>query len=76
VAGNRVAADITAPCEFTSRIINCRTQPGCKPGDIEQAIGECDMTAVYEAGRWWLCTSTFQSVVPLSPSMRLFFGGR
>jgi hypothetical protein len=77
VAGNRTSANITVACEFTSRILNCRDdQMGCLVGGIEEARGNCNMTAVYEADRWWLCTSTFQPLVPLSPSMRLFFGGR
>jgi len=48
---DRRYADITAPCEFVSRLK--------ANGKVETAKGTCTLTSVYEDGRWWLCDSHF-----------------
>jgi len=76
VAPNGMSASMTVACAFTSRIKACSgTQnPSCKVGGTEKVQGNCNLTAVYEQKRWWLCVSTFDGV--LVPSMRGFFGIR
>ena len=70
------SARVTAPwsrgdakvrCAFTSRRLNC--PPGspasCRVGTIESVAGDCNLTAVYEQQRWFLCESTFSgSLLP------------
>lgn len=48
----RTFADSRIPCQFTARIK--------ATGQIEVATGECQLTAVYENWRWWLCDSHFR----------------
>ena len=76
VASNGMSASMTVACAFTSRIKACSGthNPACKVGGTEKVQGNCNLTAVYEQKRWWLCVSTFDGV--LVPSMRGFFGIR
>jgi hypothetical protein len=61
IADNRMSARMVVECEFRSRIIKCPDDaPGCVVGSTGTARGDCNLTAVYEQARWWLCTSTFQ----------------
>lgn len=66
--------EMTVRCEFSSRRKNC--PPGspssCRVGAIENVEGNCNMTAVYEQQRWFLCDSTFDG--RLVPIMQGFFG--
>ena len=67
--------NITISCAFESRRLKCpANDEDCDVGDIEEASGTCRLEAIYERGRWWLCTSNFSSSSDLSPGMRLFFG--
>ncbi len=52
----RTFAWISAPCLFRSQKKN---------GDREAFAGNCELTAVYDAGRWWLCDSFFRNAVPI-----------
>jgi hypothetical protein len=51
--GNRTAAEVVAACTFRDRKIS--------NGDLGMAQGDCLLTAIYEQGRWWLCTSNFNA---------------
>jgi hypothetical protein len=70
-------AETRITCEFRSVIRNCRASdgPDCRVGATERVSGDCDLTAVYEQRRWWLCSSRFNNAV-LLPSMRPFHGWR
>lgn len=50
-ASSATFAWITAPCD-----IHDHHFPNNRDGD---SIGSCDLTAVYEQERWWLCQSSF-----------------
>lgn len=54
--GERTYAWISAPCLFRSRKKN---------GEREAFAGNCELTAVYDVGRWWLCDSFFRNPVPI-----------
>jgi len=56
VNGERTFAWVTAPCLFRSRKKN---------GDPEAYAGRCELTAVYDQGRWWLCESYFRNAVAI-----------
>jgi hypothetical protein len=49
--GSRTGATVLAECTFRDRKIS--------NGDVGMAHGDCILTAIYERGRWWLCTSNF-----------------
>ena len=72
-----VFAEQRVSCEFISTIKNCIPSdgPDCRVGATEHVRGDCDLTAVYEQRRWWLCTSNFNNAV-LLPSMKPFRGWR
>jgi hypothetical protein len=53
-------ATISAPCVFLSRFKN-----GTLDGPW---AGDCELTAVYERNRWWLCSSQFENEVLVSTS--------
>jgi hypothetical protein len=59
------AATISAPCVFRA------TQ---KNGTLEAWAGDCDLTAVYEQNRWWLCSSEFNNEVPIAVAAPLTNG--
>jgi hypothetical protein len=69
--GARTFAWIEAPCLFRSRKRN---------GSLEGFAGNCELTAVYDQGRWWLCESYFRNSVPIPTSgawpLRRTFGQR
>ena len=79
IAPNRLSAIVHTACSFTSRVIvdkpldpGCQT---CRKGDVGSTSGDCWTTNVYENGRWWLCTSNYQSATgPLTAWERAFFG--
>jgi hypothetical protein len=50
VSPNGLSAHILAPCYFRARQNN---------GTREASRGDCDLTAVYQQGRWWLCSSSY-----------------
>jgi hypothetical protein len=54
--GDRTFADVFAPCVFRSTR---------KDGTKEAYSGNCELTAVYENNRWWLCESRFNDAVAL-----------
>jgi hypothetical protein len=79
VSSSRSSANMTVACSFTSRVESCSPSgpnvPACnKIGSIESVKGDCNLTAVYEQKRWWLCDSRFVSNGLLPASMRGFFG--
>ena len=81
VGSNRLTANMTVACSFTSRIANCSppgpNAPACTMvGSTESVRGDCNLTGVYEQKRWWLCDSRFASKGVLPLSMRGFFGIR
>ena len=81
VAPSRSNANVTVACSFTSRVESCSPSgpsvPACSTvGSTESVKGDCNMTAVYEQKRWWLCDSRFASNGLLPTSMRGFFGRR
>jgi hypothetical protein len=51
--GTRTGATVVAECTFRDRKIS--------NGDVGMAHGDCTLTAIYERGRWWLCTSNFNA---------------
>jgi hypothetical protein len=51
------SASVSAPCLFRSVKKN---------GTPEGWTGDCDLTAVYERNRWWLCSSEFNNEVPIA----------
>jgi len=57
--GALTAADILAPCAFTDRFSN---------GSRVTNGGVCHMTAVYDAPKWYLCTSNFDPPYTSTPS--------
>lgn len=64
-------ASVFAPCLFRSQKKN---------GEREAYAGNCELTAVYDKGRWWLCESYFRNPVPISingawPLRRTFGSG-
>jgi hypothetical protein len=68
-------ADMVIACSFESFVKVC--PPGdskCVPGTTGRSTGDCFLTAVYEQDRWWLCDSRFFSTLPLTNTMRQFFG--
>ena len=81
VAPSRSNANVTVACSFTSRVESCSPSgsnvPACSTvGSTETVRGDCNLTAVYEQKRWWLCDSRFASKGLLPTSMRGFFGHR
>lgn len=56
-------ADVFAPCLFRSVH---------KTKGYEALAGDCELTAVYEQQRWWLCSSAFNNYVAVPAS----FGDR
>jgi hypothetical protein len=75
IASDGMSAEMTVECEFRSRIRKCPDdEMGCVEGSIEEVEGDCDLTAIYEDRRWWLCDSSFRG--SMMPIMRLFFGRR
>jgi hypothetical protein len=74
---NLTSARVTSPwsrgdakvrCAFSSRRLNCPagSPASCRVGDIESVAGDCNLTAVYEQQRWFLCESTFSgSLLPV-----------
>jgi hypothetical protein len=54
-------ADVSAPCLFRSVH---------KVTGYEAYAGDCELTAVYEQGRWWLCSSHFRNGVAVPASRR------
>jgi hypothetical protein len=80
---NGTRGDMTVACSFTSRRIYCDppdpSDPetlGCVVGAVGTSTGNCNMTAVYEQDRWWLCTSTFDSNGLAPPGFRSFLSRR
>lgn len=75
VASDRLSADMTVACSFTSRRLRCLPDdpPTCRVGEVGPATGDCVLSGRYEQKRWWLCTSNFQ---PRFGSIRGFFGDR
>jgi hypothetical protein len=57
--GARTFATIEAPCTFRS--IRKSTQK------LEEVVGICQLTGVYESFRWFLCTSGFQLISGPTP---------
>ena len=49
----RTLAWITAACTFQDREIS--------NGKLGTSRGDCQLTAIYENGRWWLCSSSFSA---------------
>lgn len=49
----RTVAWITAACTFQDRQI--------ANGKLGTSRGDCQLTAIYENGRWWLCSSSFRA---------------
>jgi hypothetical protein len=75
VSSPYLRADTVIPCSFESLVAVC--PPGesrCVPGTIERVAGDCSLTGIYEQNRWWLCESRFFSTLPLTNTMRQFFG--
>jgi hypothetical protein len=73
IASSRLSARMVVRCEFRSRIKQCPDGvSGCVVGTTGRVRGDCNLTAVYEDRRWWLCSSTFngQSVPGLVPFFR------
>jgi hypothetical protein len=73
IASDRRTARMVVECEFRSRIKRCPDgASGCVVGSTGRVRGDCNLTAVYEARRWWLCTSTFdgETVPGLVPFFR------
>jgi hypothetical protein len=73
IASDRRSARMVVECEFRSRIKRCPDDaPGCVVGSTGRVRGDCNLTAVYEGRRWWLCTSTFdgENVPGLVPFFR------
>ena len=64
--GAMTTADVVAPCSFTSR---SRTT-----GLVGSSRGDCLLTAIYEQNRWWLCSSSYVNVVPVSGAPHAIFG--
>jgi hypothetical protein len=56
INGERTFAEVFAPCVFRSTLKN---------GTKEAFSGNCELTAVYENNRWWLCESRFNDAVAL-----------
>jgi hypothetical protein len=54
INGARTSAFIVASCTFQDRRLD--------NGAIGVSSGDCLLSAIYEAGRWWLCTSNFSAV--------------
>jgi hypothetical protein len=71
VSSNRLSGDARVACEFWSVIKQCQPGVSCTVGGTEHVRGKCDLTAVYEQKRWWLCSSAFNEA-ELLPSMRSF----
>lgn len=79
VGSSRSSANMTVACSFTSRVESCSPSgpnaPACSTvGSTETVRGDCNLTAVYEQKRWWLCDIRFASKGLLPASMRGFFG--
>lgn len=75
VSQDKMSGRMRVDCSFTSRVKACvpgNGVPNCTVGAIERVSGDCNTTAVYEQGRWWLCESRFDG--QLVPAMRGFFG--
>lgn len=53
VDATRTHATVIAACTFQDRTI--------ATGKIGISRGDCLLTAIFEAGRWWLCTSNFSA---------------
>ncbi len=71
MSSNRLSGDARVACEFWSVIKQCPAGVSCTVGGNEHVRGKCDLTAVYEQKRWWLCSSAFNDA-ELLPSMRSF----
>lgn len=61
IGGDGMSASMLVKCEFRTKIITCPPdKPNCVVGSIGSTRGDCRLTGVYEAQRWWLCTSTYK----------------
>lgn len=60
IEADGMSARMVVECEFRSRIRKCpEGAAGCVVGSTGRVRGDCLLTAVYEQGRWWLCSSNF-----------------
>ena len=72
---DKTSGRVRVDCSFTSRVKACvagTSVPGCVVGKTERVSGDCNITGIYEQGRWWLCESRFDGM--LVPAMKGFFG--
>ena len=53
IDASRTHASVVAACTFQDRTIST--------GKLGTSRGDCLLTAIYENGRWWLCTSNFSA---------------
>jgi hypothetical protein len=63
-SSDKMSGRMRVECSFVSRVKACvpgTSVPNCIVGAIERVSGDCNTTAVYEQGRWWLCDSTFDN---------------
>ena len=77
-SSDKMSGRMRVNCAFTSRVKACvpgTSVPNCTVGAIEHVEGDCNTTAVYEQGRWWLCDSTFDNG-KLNPLRTGFFSSR
>jgi len=74
VNGNRTFADVSGTCVFKD-IPKDPANPNF--GKRETVTGICTLTAIYENWKWWLCSSTFKGVGPVTvDSLRYRVPGR
>jgi hypothetical protein len=71
MAPSRQFGEARVACEFWSVIKQCPAGVSCNVGGNEHVRGKCDLTAIYEQNRWWLCSSLFNDA-ELLPSSRSF----
>jgi len=84
IAPTWTTATVHTSCAFTSRVISkepqsegCKNDPSfCKFDSVQNVQGDCWTTNVYQAGRWWLCSSSFSPLGALTAFERAFFGLR
>ncbi len=66
----RTLADASVDCRFDSTVIQkVDANDPYGPGDRVTADGECGLGAIYEAGLWKLCTSSFDGDEVKLPSL-------
>lgn len=51
--GDRTFAWVVAPCKFTDVVV--------ATGRQEWSSGNCELTAIYQQNRWWICNSNYRA---------------